>query len=216
VVDPAASRHSPEPRDKRAFTQSFDRSYSRAARAYDLAVKLLPVWRRWLSRTLPHIEGPRVLEASFGTGWLLTRYAERFETHGIDLNEAMLGVARRNLTRAGMSAQLVRGDVESLPYPAGYFDTVVNTMSFSGYPDGRRAMSELSRVLRPGGTLVMIDVNYPSDGNRAGATLVNLWKRAGDLIRDMQALFGEFGFDASDEEIGGWGSVHLYLATKRD
>jgi hypothetical protein len=61
----------------------------------------------------------------------------------------------------------------------------------------------------------MIDVNYPKDGNWLGVALVNLWKRTGDLIRDMPGLFSEFGFDASDEEIGGWGSVHLYVASKR-
>jgi ubiquinone/menaquinone biosynthesis C-methylase UbiE len=75
-------------------------------------------------------------------------------------------------------------------------------------------MSELLRVLGPGGRLVMIDVNYPSDGNRVGTALVDFWKRSGDLIRDMQVLFGEFDLDATDEEIGGRGSVHLYLARK--
>jgi SAM-dependent methyltransferase len=92
--------------------------------------------------------------------------------------------------------------------------TVLNTMAFTGYPDGRKALSELVRVLRPGGRLVIIDVNYPSDGNRLGTILVESWKRSGDLIRDMHALFAEFDIDATDQEIGGFGSVHLYLATK--
>jgi ubiquinone/menaquinone biosynthesis C-methylase UbiE len=210
----AAPSYSTEPPDKGAFTQSFDRSYSRFARAYDLAVKGLPVWKSWLCQAIPHLRGPRVLEVSFGTGWLLTQYAGRVEAHGVDLNQEMLAIARRNLNRVGVSAELRRGDVEALPFPDRHFDTVLNTMSFSGYPDGRRAMSELSRALRPGGRLVLIDVNYPSNGNCVGASLVHLWKCAGDLIRDMPALFGEFGFDASDEEIGGWGSVHLYIATK--
>ena len=211
----AAPAYSTEPRDKGTYTESFDRVYSRLVRLYDLAMKLFPVWRRWLGCALPHIEGPRVLEVSFGTGWLLTQYAQRFETHGIDLNDAMLDMARRNLARAGVHAQLKQGDVESLPYPEDCFDTVVNTMSFTGYPDGRAAMSELARVLRPGGRLVLIDINYPRDGNRLGTTLVTLWKRSGDLIRDMQPLFAEFGFEVRDEEIGGYGSVHLYLAAKR-
>lgn len=209
------TRYSAEPSDKEAFTRSFDRSYARFARAYDQAVKLLPIWKRWLSRALPHIQGPRVLEVSFGTGWLMTRYAGRFETHGIDLSPAMVRVARRNLERAGVEARLAQGNVEALPYPDAGFDTVVNTMSFTGYPDGARAISELRRVLRPGGRLVMIDVSYPGDGNRLGTAVTNLWKRTGDLIRDMPKLFAEHGFDAGDEEIGGFGSVHLYVAVKR-
>ncbi len=210
----ASRRYSTEPRDTRTFTESFDRAYSRFARLYDLAVRVLPIWRRWLRHALPHIDGPRVLEVSFGTGWLLTRYAGRVEASGVDLNAKMVAITRRNLERAGVRAELQQANVESLPYADGRFDTVVNTMSFSGYPDGGRAMSELRRVLRPGGRLVLIDVNYPSDGNRLGAALVSMWKRSGDLIRDMDRLLGEFGFRVREREIGGWGSIHLYVAIK--
>jgi SAM-dependent methyltransferase len=105
------------------------------------------------------------------------------------------------------------GDVQALRYDNDRFDTVVNTMAFSGYPDGRQALSELTRVLQPGGRLIILDVNYPSDRNRIGTALVELWKR-GDLIRDMHALLAEFDLVALDHEIGGFGGVHLYLATK--
>lgn len=207
-------QYSSEPVNKRAFSERFDRWYSRFARAYDLAVKLLPTWRRWLGHALPHIQGPRVLEVSPGTGWLLTQYAARFETHAIDLNRDLVEIARSNLRRAGITADLRVGDVEALPYADASFDTVLSTMAFSGYPDGRRALSEMVRVLRPGGRLVITDVNYPSDGNRLGSAIVELWKRSGDLIRDMQAPLGELCLDVVDREIGGFGSVHLYLATK--
>lgn len=216
-----SQQHSPgdprcgEPPDAQAFTARFDRVYSRMARPYDLAVKLLPVWRHWISAALPHIRGPRVLEVSFGTGWLLTRYANNFDTHGVDLNERMVAIAQRNLRRAGVTAELRQANVESLPYPDGQFDTVVNTMAFSGYPDGRRAMTQLHRVLRRRGRLVLIDVGYPHDGNRLGSALVGVWRRAGDVIRDMPPLFESFGFDVHHEQIGGFGSVHLYVATKQ-
>lgn len=208
-------RYSAEPGDPQAFTARFDRLYSRLARPYDLAVRLLPVWRRWLSAALPHIRGPRVLEVSFGTGWLLTRYAADFETHGIDINERMVALARRNLRRAGIAAELRQARVEALPYPDGHFDTVLNTMAFSGYPDGQRAMAELHRVLRPRGRVVMVDVGYPIDGNRLGSALADMWKLTGDVIRDMPPLFERYGFDVSRKPIGGFGSVHLYVATKR-
>ncbi len=207
-------RYSDEPTDKGAFTERFDRLYSRFAYVYDLAAKLLPAWRRWLSASLPHLIGPRVLEVSPGTGWLLTQYAGRFEVTAIDLNPDLVEIARRNLRKAGISADVQIGNVEELPYPDASFDTVLNTMAFSGYPDARRALSEMLRVLRPGGRMVIIDVNYPSDRNRLGSAIVELWKRSGDLIRDMPALFDEFELDATDSEIGGFGSVHLYVAAK--
>ena len=175
----------------------------------------MPVWRRWLRHALPHLKGPRVLEVSFGTGWLLTQYAGRFEAHGVDLNRRIVAIAGATLHRAGLQAELRQGNVEALPYPDGSFDTVLCTMAFSGYPDGRAALAEMRRVLRPDGRLVLIDVNYPADGNRLGTWAVELWKWAGDLIRDLNALFAEFGLAATDDEIGGWGSVHLYVATRR-
>src|SRR5665648_1266231 len=78
------------------------RLYTRFARLYDIVVKAFPVWRRWLGHALPAIQGPRVLEVSFGTGWLLTQYAGRYRTDGIDLNPALVAVAHRNLARAGV------------------------------------------------------------------------------------------------------------------
>ena len=155
-----------------------------------------------------------MLEVSIGTGWLMSRYAGRVEATGVDLNPEMIAIARRNLNRAGVRAELRQADVESLPFADEQFDTVVNTMSFSGYPDAARAMSEMRRVLHPGGRLVLIDVNYPSDGNRLGAALVGMWKRSGDLIRAVDRLLAAFGFQVREREIGGWGSVHLYIAAK--
>lgn len=209
-----APRYSDEPDDRRKFTEDFDRFYTAFAGAYDLFVKFLPLWSRWLRQALPHIRGPRVLEVSFGTGWLLTRYAGRFKTSGLDYNRKMAAVARRNLNAKNLSADLVVGNVEALPWPDASFDTIVNTMAFSGYPDGDRAMGELRRVLKPGGRLLLIDFTYPEDGNRLGAAIARFWARSGDIIRDMNALFRRFDFDVTDRPIGGFGSVHLYIARK--
>ena len=210
-----APRYTAEPSDPGAYTATNDRLYSRFAGGYDLVVKLVPVWRGWLVRALPEIRGPRVLEVSFGTGWLLTRYAGRHRVDGIDLNPDLLAIARRNLEHAGLRADLRLGRVEALPYPDATFDTVVNTMAFTGYPDGAAAAAELARVLKPGGRLELIDINYPADGNRLGTGLVrHFWIPFGDLVRDVAGLLTAAGLRVEDEEIGGWGSVHRYLATK--
>jgi ubiquinone/menaquinone biosynthesis C-methylase UbiE len=208
-------RYSHEPIDGHAYTAGNDRLYSRFAGVYDVVVKLFPPWRRWLRQALPAIKGPRVLEVSFGTGWLLAQYAGDYRTDGIDLNSSLLAVARRNMARAGVQAQLRQGSVEALPYPDDTFDTVVNTMAFTGYPDGAVAAAELARVLKPGGRLVLIDINFPNDGNRVGTALVqHVWMRLGDLVRDVESLLSAAGLIVRDEEIGGWGSVHRYLAVK--
>jgi ubiquinone/menaquinone biosynthesis C-methylase UbiE len=207
--------YSNEPDDKAQFTHKFDRTYTIIARVYDLAVKLLPVWKSWLKQALPHIQGPKVLEVSFGTGYLLSQYADRFETHGIDYNEKLVSVATDNLKKKGIAANLHRGDVESLPYDDETFDCIVNTMAFTAYPDGVKAMSELHRVLKKGGRLVLIDIHYPADRSWMGMRMTRFWAALGDIIRDMDAIFRRFGFEYTDREIGGFGSVHLYVAEKK-
>ena len=206
--------YSDEPHDRQIFTERFDRFYSRFARAYDWFVKTFAFWPNWLNHVIPHLQGNRVLEVSFGTGYLLTQYAGRFMTCGIDLNEAMAQIAKENVAGQSVRAHLQVATVETLPYADDSFDTLVNTMSFTGYPDAQLALSEMHRVLRKGGRLIMIDINYPLDGNWIGSMLTRAWQVGGDIIRDMDQLFHQYNFQQSDIEIGGAGSVHLYIATK--
>jgi ubiquinone/menaquinone biosynthesis C-methylase UbiE len=209
-------RYAQEPSDPRAFSARFDRFYGRFAVAYDVLVRALPIWKRWLRRALPQLDGPRILEVSVGTGWLLTQYAGVAQVWGIDLNARMLAIARRNLQRRGLSVALQQANVEALPYRDAAFDTVLNTMAFSGYPDAHRALAEMLRVLKPHGRLVLIDINYPRHDGCLGKLLTRCWIRAGDLVRDMDTLFSQHALSYTDEEIGGWGSVHLYVATRAE
>ena len=198
-----ASEYPEEHGDPARFSAANDRLYTRWASAYDAVVRVWPTWRRWLETAIPLVKGPRVLEVSFGTGYLLTRYPERYEIHGVDLNARLVLVARRNLERTGRAAWIQRARVEALPYRSGAFDTVVNTMAMSGYPDGEAAMREMSRVLRPGGRLIMVDVGFAATSSLA------------DVFREMRPLFESCGFTYADTEIGGFGTVHLYVGDKR-
>ncbi len=92
-LNPSPSK---EPDDKLRYTATFDEFYTRFAGTYDYLVKVLPLWRNWLKHVLPYLQGPRVLEVSFGTGYLITRYANRFQVCGIDYNMAMVKTAKKN------------------------------------------------------------------------------------------------------------------------
>lgn len=207
--------YSEEPVDKGVFTAEFDRFYTRFAKLYDFLVTVLPFWKRWVASTLPHISGPRVLEISFGTGYLLTQYARRFETWGLDYNEVFVKRVRQKLERRGIMADIRRGNVEGLPYPDAFFDSIVNTMAFTGYPDAEMAMSEMRRVLKRDGRLIIVDVNYPARRTGIGMLLTRFWMATGDIVRDLNPILERFGFEYTDREVGGWGSVHLYVARKR-
>lgn len=206
--------YSPEPTDPKQFNQNFDQMYGRFARLYDWAVKIFPIWRNWITQAVPHIIGPKVLEISFGTGYLLTQYANRYETYGIDYNGELARIAKKNLEKKRILAPIQQADIVHLPYRGETFNTVVNTMAFSGYPDGKQALAEIYRVLQKNGRFVLIDINYPKNRNWAGMNLTRFWANTGDIIRDMGQLFSQSGFHYEEKEIGGFGTVHLYLATK--
>lgn len=114
-----------------------------------------------------------------------------------------------------VEAHLSRGNVEELPYLDNTFDTVINTMAFTGYPDGDKAMGELKRVLKPNGKLILMDIDYPEDRNIFGYCFVRLWERFGDIIKDIKALLGKYGFNFESSSVGGFGSVQLFIAIKQ-
>ena len=203
-----------EPKDPKTYTSDFNVFYSQFSRTYDFLVRHTSLWNKWVGPAIHHIRGPRVLEISFGTGWLITQYARHFETYGIDLNEQMIKITSRNLLAAGIKIPLQRASVEALPYRSNTFDTVVNTMAFSGYPRADKAMGEIHRVLKPGACLVLIDIGYPEDGNLAGTAIARLIEATGDILRDMGKQFTKYGFTFDHKAIGGSGSVHLYIAQK--
>ena len=104
-----------------------------------------------------------------------------------------------------------------LPYESDSFDLVIAYSVFTHMlrDETENYFSEISRVLKHGGTIVMVDVDYPFKGNGLGAFITKAWIAGGDIVRDMKPLFNQFGFEYTDEEIGGFGSVHLYIAKKR-
>lgn len=96
------------------------------------------------------LAGHRVLEAGCGTGLILERIAATGrEAVGVDLSPGMLARAReRGLT-------VVEASLTDLPFEDAGFDTVVSFKVLAHVPDIRRALRELSRVTRPGGTLLL-------------------------------------------------------------
>jgi ubiquinone/menaquinone biosynthesis C-methylase UbiE len=98
-----------------------------------------------------------VLEIAIGTGLNLPHYLSDVRVTGIDLSPEMLDVARRRATELGQDVELREGDAHDLPFPDASFDTVLCTYSLSNIPDPQRAVSEMKRVLRSGGKLILVD-----------------------------------------------------------
>lgn len=99
--------------------------------------------------------GQAVLDVACGTGVVARAVADRLagDGHviGLDLNEAMLTVARR--LRPDLDWR--HGDVAALPFPAEAFDVVLCQSALMFFPDPVRALAEMRRVVRRGGTVAV-------------------------------------------------------------
>src|SRR6266545_4629877 len=98
-----------------------------------------------------------VLEVAIGTGLNLEHYPTGLRLTGVDYSPAMLDIARRRAADLGREVALHEGDAQALTFPDASYDTVVCTFSLCAIPDERRAVEEMTRVLRPGGLLLLAD-----------------------------------------------------------
>ena len=109
--------------------------------------------REWIgARATGH-----VLEVAIGTGRSLPFYPDGVTLVGIDLTPAMLELGRKRAAELGMDPELVVGDAEALPFDDATFDTVVCELGLCSIPRPAVAIAEMSRVLKPGGTLLLLD-----------------------------------------------------------
>jgi ubiquinone/menaquinone biosynthesis C-methylase UbiE len=69
----------------------------------------------------------------------------------------MLAIAQQRAQQLGRAVDLREADAHALPFPGAAFDTVVCTFSLCAIPDEHQAVSEMIRVLRPGGLLLLAD-----------------------------------------------------------
>lgn len=98
-----------------------------------------------------------VLEVAIGTGLNIALYPSDVRLTGIDLSPEMLGIAKTRAADIGRDVVLREGDAHDLPWPADSFDAVVCTYSLCNIPDVGRAVGEMHRVLRPSGSLILVD-----------------------------------------------------------
>jgi ubiquinone/menaquinone biosynthesis C-methylase UbiE len=151
--------------------------YQRIAPLYDLLD--LPFERRRYRGLRPLLFrdlGGRLLDAGIGTGRNCPFYPPDAEVFGIDLSPAMLARARRRCPNLAGAGRLLRMDVTRLDFAAASFDAAVATFLFCVLPDGQQApaLRELKRVVKPGGTIRLLEYVRPNGALRR--LLTRLWQ----------------------------------------
>ncbi len=150
------------------------RLYNEFAWAYDPVSWFVSLghWSRWRRQALAYVRGQRVLEIGFGTGELLLEMAGRgWQVCGLELSPAMQRVTGRKMHRRGIRAPRLRGIAQALPFAAGSLDAVIATFP-AEYITMPETWQEASRVLRPGGRLIItglyVEVSGPAQRALAG------------------------------------------------
>jgi len=145
--------------------------FSAIATRYDLLNHLLSLnidtrWRKKLVRCAGAKPKDRILDLCTGTGDVAIRFAQNNqvgEIVGIDLSEEMLRIARRKTRKNGLGKRitLLRADALHLPFEDNRFDTVTIAFGLRNIGHHRRGISEMVRVLKDGGQLLILEFSPP-------------------------------------------------------
>ena len=219
------------------------RMFGRIARRYDLMNRLMTGGQdeRWRRKTVAHVlkaGSSRVLDVATGTGDLALALANGGAHHVIGLDFAAPMIEFAETKRHGRGdVQFVIGDAMALPFADKTFDGCTVSFGLRNMPDYLAALTELNRVVKPGGRLVCLELTpyrAPVLGRLFGwyfekvVPLVGGWL-SGDpaAYRYLPASVGAFpdaqtlaslmkraGFSRVEIERVGAGTVAIHVATK--
>jgi ubiquinone/menaquinone biosynthesis C-methylase UbiE len=114
----------------------------------------------WASLLLPALPPPpaRVADLGCGTGSITVLLTEAgFDVHGVDLSERMVAAAKNKINNAGVAAEVRQGDAAYPPLEPSSFDVVFARHVLWALPDPEAVLARWTRLLRPGGRLVLVD-----------------------------------------------------------
>jgi len=153
------------PDGKRRFVRAI---FATIADRYDFITVVLSYgqdrrWKRRLVDLAAPRPGDRALDLATGTGDIAFALAERgARVVGLDITFRMIELARGKVAPHHTPRFLV-GDMVALPFPAGSFDFVTTGYGLRNVPNLEMAIDEIGRVLAPGGQLLSLDFNRPSN-----------------------------------------------------
>jgi len=185
-------------RHARALFAPLAPTYDRYARILSFAQD--PRWRSFLVSRVDAGQGDTLLDVACGTGAVAIELARRHgcEVVGIDQSAEMLAAGRRRVEAAGLEdrIRLEEGRAEELPYEDESFDALTFTYLLRYVDEPGAVLAELARVVRPGGTIAMLEFHVPQ----------------GRLARAAWDAYVRVGLPAAGRLVSpGWGEVGTFL-----
>ena len=164
---------------------------------------LLPYRQRLLSAA----EG-RTLEIGIGSGLNLPFYPQDVrEIIGLDPSPELLAMVQQAAGRTSCPVKFMNASAEATPLDDRSIDTVITTWTLCSIPGASRALSEMRRVLKPGGHLLFVEHGLSPDANvrKWQDWLTSAWKRIGGgchLNRPIRSMIENAGFNFTELETG--------------
>jgi ubiquinone/menaquinone biosynthesis C-methylase UbiE len=137
------------------------------ARWYDRTTrKDMPEFRALAARIAAAVPpAAQILEVAPGPGFLSIEMARRgLKVRAVDISETFVGIARQNAAAEGAAMQFEQGNASDLPIQKDSVDFVVCRAAFKNFSEPVKALAEMRRVLRPGGTALIIDLRRDVSG----------------------------------------------------
>jgi demethylmenaquinone methyltransferase/2-methoxy-6-polyprenyl-1,4-benzoquinol methylase len=123
-------------------------------------------WRKKVVRIVKETKAESILDIATGTGDLIISMANSDATKlvGLDISPGMLAVGQEKINKKGLSSriEMVLGDSETLPFDASSFDAITVAFGVRNFENLEKGLSDIYRVLKPGGTLVILETSVPT------------------------------------------------------
>jgi demethylmenaquinone methyltransferase/2-methoxy-6-polyprenyl-1,4-benzoquinol methylase len=145
--------------------------FDRIAFRYDFLNRFLSAgidvyWRKKAIQQIFDNDPKYILDVATGTGdmpVMMTRYLSPKKITGVDISQGMLDIGKEKTARLRIQdiIELVKGDAEALAYPDNSFDAVTVAFGVRNFEKLELGLTEMLRVLRPGGKLVVLEFSKP-------------------------------------------------------
>ncbi len=154
--------------------QQVEDMFNKIATRYDFLNRFLSGgadrrWRRAAIRELETIHPGLILDVATGTADLpvmMAKFLRPEKITGIDISTGMLGLGKQKIAKLGLNPliTLLEGDSEAINFPGASFEAVTVAFGVRNFQNLEKGLSEMFRVLKPGGKVMILEFSRPRKG----------------------------------------------------